>query len=182
MISRNGVGLLRIAAHAVLSYIAYLLSVPAILLQVFALFCGVSGVLVLVLSYDPGLIQATLIGLLTEAGLTHVSYSVNPVSYILRWYMILAFIFDVIGSILHRLFPRVVPNTRQLFIWILCVDVLCYVLFGLAFLLSGGSFWPAVILFAVTVPFTALAFAASSLPRLFLPQASTTASGTTFNR
>ncbi len=164
---QKGTDFLLIVVRAVFSYIAYLLSLPAILLQAFTLFCGVSALLVLVLSYDPGFIQTAIIRILTEAGLTHVSYSVNPVPYILRWYLILALLFDVIGSILHHLFPRAAPSARQLFIWILSADILCYAFFGFAFLLSGHSFWPAVILFIVTILCTALAFAASNLHRLF---------------
>lgn len=166
MMRRTDTGLLRTATRVVLGYFAYVLSVPAILLQAFTLFCGVAGVLMLVLAYDPGLVQTTLISLLTNAGLTQTSYTVNPVPSILRWHLFFALLCDVFGSILQHAFPRAIPSARQLFIWTLGIDAVCSALFGFALLLSGKPFWPSIMLLLTTIFFTSLAFVASHLPRL----------------
>lgn len=165
MMERTASNVAALVANAVVGYIAYLFTVPAVVLQASTLVLGVGSAFAIALSTGPAWVNGLAVSALTALGLNHVSYSGNPIPALLRWYFLAALVLDVVGMVLARLFPAFTVRRTPVFLALAALDAAACALFAALFLADGASPLPAIILFLITILATALAFGANAIRR-----------------
>lgn len=165
MLKQASANVAALLINAGVGYVAYLLTVPAVVLQAATLVIGAGSGFAIALSSGPDWVNDVAVSALNALGLSHASYSGNPIPALLRWYFLGALALDVAGTIFARLFPSFLPRRARVFLAFTILDAIAFAFFATLFILDGRSALVVLVPFLITVLFTAVAFGANAVRR-----------------